>query len=185
MTFTAALPTKQMDGDNNNSNIPTDKGNHMEVLYLPGCRSLSHHICKRRRHTQTQSPRNTHTHTHTHTHTQRKVIKQAKMLDPQRETGFRTDSWSRTQAATQAGKLQWCKWPQRIFPRLPLPASVRPFLLLSSSFMSSFSASLIIHLPESPLGRCLPFLSAPIKTLTCCRREPPTCYCSQETPRLP
>lgn len=44
------------------------------------------------------------------------------------------------------------------FLRLPLPASVRPFLPLSSSFMSSFSAPLIIHSPEPSLGASLSFL---------------------------
>lgn len=56
---------KPKNDDNNNSNIPTEKKRGLEeVLYLPGCRSLSHHICRRSKHTYThkhkrQSPRNT------------------------------------------------------------------------------------------------------------------------------
>lgn len=86
----------------------------------------------------------THTHghpeTYKHTHTNRKLIKQAK-IHRQRVQNRQAESWSWTvrQAAAQAGELQWCKWPRRFIPRLPLPPSVRPFLLLSSSFMSSFS----------------------------------------------
>ena len=101
--------------------------------------------------------------TEKHTHTQRKVIKQRKMLDPQMPALGQTAEAEQDRQPLRPGSCSGANGRNDFFPGSPsLPAAVRPFLLLSSSFMSCFS-----HNPFArALGRCLPFLSAPITTLT-------------------
>lgn len=121
--------------DNINTRNPTEKEHHMEFCTFRGA-GVCLIIFAREEDIHTHG----HPETYKHTHTNRKLIKQAK-IHRQRVQNRQAESWSWTvrQAAAQAGELQWCKWPRRFIPRLPLPPSVRPFLLLSSSFMSSFS----------------------------------------------
>lgn len=135
MTFTAAPPTKQMDGDNNNSNIPTDKYDHISSVPSGVRGSVSSYLQEKKRHTHTQSLRNSRT--HAHTQEGNKTGKDAGST----EAGFRThrQAAEAEQTATQAGKLQWCKWLQRFFPRLPLPSSCcccRPPLCPPSQLLS-------------------------------------------------
>lgn len=85
------------------------------------------------------------------------------MLDPQTPALGQTAEAEQDRQPLRPGSCSGANGRNDFFPGSPsLPASVRPFLLLSSSFMSSFS-----HNPfAGALGRCLPFLSAPITTLT-------------------
>lgn len=155
MTLTAALPTEQMDDDNNNSNIPTFKDDHLEFCTFRGAGVCLIIFAREEDNTVTEK--------HTHTHTERKVIKQGKMLDPQTPALGQTAEAEQDRQPLRPGSCSGANGRNDFFPGSPsLPASVRPFLQLSSSFMSSFS-----HNPfAGALGRCLPFLSAPITTLT-------------------
>lgn len=177
MTFTAAPPTKQMDGDNNNSNIPTDKYDHISSVPSGVRGSVSSYLQEKKRHTHTHS----HWEIHARTRTHRKVIKQAKTPDPQRPGLGHTDRQLKpNRQPLRPGSCSGANGCSDFFPGSPsLPpaaAVVLLYVLLLSSSHNPFAGA---------LGRCLPFLSALIMTLTSCCREPPTCCCSQETPRLP
>lgn len=82
MTFTAALPTEQMDDDNNNSNIPTFKDDHLEFCTFRGAGVCLIIFAREEDNTVTEK------HTHTHREEGDKTGKDARSTD----AGFRTDS---------------------------------------------------------------------------------------------
>lgn len=93
------------------------------VVYLPGCRGLSHHICRRRREGGSGERGGHHGNRQTH----KKVIK---MPD----------------VKLTNGKLQPCKWPKVLWEcfslsSVPFPPSSLLFILLCRSFFSCSSCT--------------------------------------------
>lgn len=112
------------------------------VVYLPGCRSLSHHICQRRgggrEHTYTERDGH-HGNTQTHTH---EKVKDARLQVSQ--TNGRTGDCSRAIAKKRFRNYFLCPWLPCLLPAPPV--SLRPpfFRLLeitvsSLSFFVSYS----------------------------------------------